>query len=75
MHDRPLCISSHLPQVDAEYVQEWARYAASELHNISAVLGGVASQEAIKMITQQRAPINNTLIFDGINCIMATYEL
>uniref|UniRef100_A0A7S1JAU0 NEDD8-activating enzyme E1 regulatory subunit n=1 Tax=Eutreptiella gymnastica TaxID=73025 RepID=A0A7S1JAU0_9EUGL len=61
--------------VDAEYVQEWARYSASELHNISAVLGGVASQEAIKMITQQRAPMNNTLIFDGINGTMATYEL
>ena len=62
-------------QINAEYTQEWVRYAAAELHNISAVLGGVTSQEAIKLITQQRVPINNTLIFNGINATMSTYEL
>jgi|UniRef100_A0A7S4FXJ0 amyloid beta precursor protein binding protein 1 len=63
------------PSINAEYTQEWVRYAAAELHNISAVLGGVTSQEAIKLITQQRVPINNTLIFNGINATMSTYEL
>lgn len=47
--------------------QEVARAAGGELHDTSAVLGGMVAQEAIKIITKQYIPIDNTCIFDGIS--------
>lgn len=46
--------------------QEVARAKGGELHNISALTGGMVSQEVIKIITKQYVPIDNTCIFDGI---------
>jgi len=46
--------------------KEVARARGGELHNISALTGGMVSQEVIKIITQQYIPIDNTCIFDGI---------
>ncbi|KAL2885670.1 Nedd8-activating enzyme E1 regulatory subunit [Ceratocystis lukuohia] len=46
--------------------EEVARAGGSELHNISAAVGGMIAQEMIKVITRQYIPINNTCIFDGI---------
>ncbi len=42
------------------------RYGACELHNIAAFMGGVASQEVIKIITKQYVPVFHTLVFNGI---------
>lgn len=50
----------------AQVAQELARAAGGELHNISAVIGGMVAQEIIKIITKQYIPIDNTCIFDGI---------
>ena len=46
--------------------QEVCRAAGGELHNVSAVTGGMVAQEIIKIITKQYIPIDNTCIFDGI---------
>lgn len=48
-----------------DYVHEIARFSNSCLHNIGALLGGVAAQEAVKLITEQYTPLNHTFIFDG----------
>ncbi|KAF5243707.1 hypothetical protein BFJ68_g795 [Fusarium oxysporum] len=47
--------------------QEVERAAGGELHNISALTGGMVAQEMIKIITKQYVPIENTCIFDGID--------
>lgn len=57
------------------HAQEIVRYGGSELHNISALIGGIASQEAVKIITHQFIPINNTYIYNGIASCGATYAL
>ncbi|KAL7933570.1 hypothetical protein V8C35DRAFT_322490 [Trichoderma chlorosporum] len=49
-----------------QVAQELSRAAGGELHNISAVTGGMVAQEVIKIITNQYVPIDNTCIFDGI---------
>lgn len=49
-----------------QVAQEVSRAAGGELHNISAVTGGMVAQEMIKIITKQYIPIDNTCIFDGI---------
>lgn len=47
--------------------EELARARGGELHNISALTGGMVAQEIIKIITKQYVPIDNTCIFDGID--------
>lgn len=47
-------------------VAELARAKEGELHNISALTGGMVAQEVIKVITKQYIPCDNTCVFDGI---------
>ncbi|KAJ3479099.1 hypothetical protein NLG97_g8408 [Lecanicillium saksenae] len=49
-----------------QVTEEIARAAGGEMHNISAVLGGMVAQEVIKVVTKQYIPVDNTCIFDGI---------
>ncbi|KAI8632262.1 hypothetical protein F5Y19DRAFT_356945 [Xylariaceae sp. FL1651] len=50
-----------------QVAQEVARAGGGELHNISALTGGMVAQEMIKIITKQYIPIDDTCIFDGIS--------
>lgn len=64
-------VSKRVPAVAAnarmaQTAEEVARAAGGELHNISAVVGGMVAQEMIKIITKQYIPIENACIFDGI---------
>ena len=42
-------LSVELSQLDAGYAKEMVRVGGAELHNIAAVIGGVASQEITKV--------------------------
>jgi NEDD8-activating enzyme E1 regulatory subunit len=53
--------------VSEKYLKEVLRFADSKLHTVGAFLGGVASQEAIKLIIKQYTPLNHTLLYDGIH--------
>ena len=44
------------------HAKELTRYGNAELHNVASVLGGVASQEAVKIITGQYVPLDNTYV-------------
>lgn len=57
--------ASSNPRV-VQTAEEVARSRGGELHNISALTGGMVAQEVIKIIVKQYIPINNTCIFDGI---------
>ena len=48
-------------------IMELARGGLAELHNISALTGGMVAQEVIKVLTKQYVPIDNTCVFDGIS--------
>lgn len=45
------------------------------MHAIASVMGGIASQEAIKAATHQYQPLNNTFVFNGASGTTATFEL
>ncbi|XP_075229316.1 nedd8-activating enzyme E1 regulatory subunit APP-BP1 [Lycorma delicatula] len=66
------CISKLLnewgcgPLAKDDFVHEICRYGGAELHSVSAFIGGCAAQEAIKLITKQYKPLNNTLLYDAI---------
>jgi NEDD8-activating enzyme E1 regulatory subunit len=58
-----------------DLIHEFCRYGGSELHSISAFLGGCAAQEGIKFITCQYKPINNTFIYDAMTTLSSTFVL
>jgi amyloid beta precursor protein binding protein 1 len=53
---------------------EMTRYANAEIHNVASVIGGVASQEAVKIITGQYVPLNNTYVYNGIASVGGVYK-
>lgn len=61
--------------ISDDLIHEMVRAGASELHNIAALMGGVASQEIIKILTHQYIPMDNTFIFNGIKGTSNVYTL
>lgn len=56
------------------YAAEMTRYANAEIHNIASVVGGVASQEAVKIITGQYTPLDNTYVYNGVASVGGVYR-
>ncbi|KAM7271483.1 hypothetical protein ACFE04_030697 [Oxalis oulophora] len=50
-----------------DLINEMCRFGAAELHAVAAYIGGIASQEVIKLITRQFVPMCGTFIFNGID--------
>jgi amyloid beta precursor protein binding protein 1 len=61
--------------VEASVIQELVRGGGEEVHNIAAVIGGIASQEALKVLLSQYVVANNTILFNGIHGASSTWEL
>jgi len=57
------------------HILEFARWGGSAMHNMGAILGGVAAQEIIKGVTQQWEPLNNTWIFNGMDATSTQLNL
>ena len=64
--------SSH---VSDDMIAEFCRWGGCEMHAIASVMGGIASQEAIKAATHQYQPLNNTFLFNGANGTTAAAKL
>ena len=58
-----------------KYAKEVVRYYNAEIHNIASVMGGVASQEVVKLITGQYVPMDGTYVFNGICSVGGVYKL
>ncbi|KAL8812554.1 MAG: hypothetical protein Q9223_001019 [Gallowayella weberi] len=56
-------------------LEELLRADGAELHNISALTGGMVAQEIIKVLTRQYIPIDNTCVFDGITSKSAVFRV
>uniref|UniRef100_A0A3B5APZ1 NEDD8-activating enzyme E1 regulatory subunit n=1 Tax=Stegastes partitus TaxID=144197 RepID=A0A3B5APZ1_9TELE len=76
-----LCVNSLLQEyslnvnIKDDYIHEFCRYGAAEPHTVSAFLGGSAAQEAIKIISHQFVPFNNTFIYNAMSQTSATLQL
>jgi len=46
-----------------------------ELHTTSALIGGIVAQEAIKLLTNQYIPVQNTIVYNGLNGTMQLFEV
>lgn len=49
-------------------LQEFVRASKSRLCTIASLIGGVASQEALKLLTKQFVPMSDLYIFNGVTC-------
>jgi len=56
-------------------LQNSCRYGVGSIHNIASFMGGVVSQEIIKLITHQYIPMNNTFIFDGARSVSNVFAV
>lgn len=70
-----------LSTIVLRYLDRFAFYAqvvrfgcAQEVHNVAALVGGTAAQEAVKVITHQWVPMNNTFIYNGVAGTAQSYE-
>ncbi|XP_060767074.1 NEDD8-activating enzyme E1 regulatory subunit isoform X1 [Neoarius graeffei] len=76
-----VCVNSLLQEytlnvnVKDDYIHEFCRYGAAEPHTVAALLGGAAAQEAIKLVTHQFVPFNNTFIYNAMAQTSATFQL
>lgn len=55
--------------------EEICRCCCLEIHAVSAVLGGMAAQEAIKVLTRQFVTVDNTFLYNGITQTTCTLKL
>lgn len=58
-----------------EYLKETCRFGGSQIHNTAAFIGGVASQEIIKLVTKQWHPVDNTFVYNGITGTSAFFSV
>ncbi|ESO03022.1 hypothetical protein HELRODRAFT_112383 [Helobdella robusta] len=70
-----ICQELNIPNISDDYIHEFCRFGASEVHAVAAYMGGITAQEAIKLITHQFIPINNLFIYNAIKQTSKTYAL
>ncbi|KAG2428848.1 hypothetical protein HYH02_014260 [Chlamydomonas schloesseri] len=61
--------------VSEDLIAEFCRFGAAELHVIGAFMGGVAAQEAIKLVTRQFVPLAGSLIYNAMAATTTVLEL
>lgn len=66
------CGAAGAPLSD-ELVGEVVRWGGGELQCIAAIIGAVASQEAIKLITRQFVPVGGVLLYNGMGCTTSVF--
>jgi amyloid beta precursor protein binding protein 1 len=59
--------------VSDDLAAELCRCAAGELHVVAAVVGAVAAQEAIKIVTGQFVPLGGCLIYNAMACTTSVF--
>jgi len=62
-------------RISDEFIFEMCRFGNSQVHSVSAFIGGVAAQEVIKLITKKWIPLNNTYVYNGIKASSCSIEI
>jgi len=56
------------PETDIDdLLNELCRFGNSQLHPVAAVMGGIVSQEVLKVVTEQFLPLNNFVLYNAID--------
>lgn len=57
-----------------DLVTEMCRFAGGELHVVASLVGAMASQESIKLLTRQFVPIGATVIWNAVHCTSSVFH-
>jgi len=68
-------VCSHRGIGEADVCVCRCHYGACEIPSVASLIGGVAAQEVIKVITGQFIPLNNTFIYNAIKQTSVSLEL
>jgi NEDD8-activating enzyme E1 regulatory subunit len=60
--------------VKDDLLLEVCRCAGSTLHVTGAIMGGIAAQEAIKVLLHQFIPVKGVFVFDGVQASSAVLD-
>lgn len=60
--------------ISDDYVAEVCRFGAAELHCVAAIVGGIAAQEVIKLLTAQFVPLRGALIYNAMAGTSTVFE-
>lgn len=63
-----------IPENCKSILKEIYEHQTNKYHNICSLLGGVASQEILKVVTAQYIPLNNLFVFDGIRSVSEKWK-
>lgn len=64
-----------MPLITRQHAEEITRYGGCEMHVVAALIGGIGAQEAVKVLTQQYVPLDNTYVYNGVAGCGSTYAL
>ncbi|BBM97357.1 NEDD8-activating enzyme E1 regulatory subunit [Marchantia polymorpha subsp. ruderalis] len=67
-------IGSSGASIPDDLVSEICRFGAAELHCVAAVVGGIAAQESIKLLTGQFMPLSGPLIYNAISATSTVFN-
>lgn len=56
-------------------LKELFLHQTTRYHNASSLIGGIASQEILKISTQQYIPLDNLFVFDGISSTSSKWKI
>ena len=61
--------------IQDDLVAEVCRFGGAEVHCVAAILGGVAAQEAIKLLTRQFVPMAGLLVWNAMHSTSSVLRL
>lgn len=61
-------------KVSDDQIHEICRCGGSELHTIASIMGAIAAQEVIKIVTHKWVPMNNSFLYNGMNSAGARWD-
>lgn len=67
LQPRGVKLDQSTAKIAEDVLYEYTRYGNGQLNAVGSVIGGIASQEIIKLVTRQYIPMTQRLIYDGVH--------
>ena len=71
----PNSFINSISDIDDDFICEFLRNGRLKVIPIVSIIGSIASQEIIKLLTYSFETITNTIIFDGINVNLSVFDM
>lgn len=73
--DIPMPSAQQMSALTEAHAKEMIRFRGLEPHATAATIGGIASQEAVKLVTKQYEPLNSTIVYNGVCSVLDSFEI